>query len=88
MFVSSLSRTFRVFDSNEPHTAPFPPPSDKLPRKAGSEIFGEGNFADKDVEGWLRRMCILRYFTRRVADPHRRLLFAEGISVVSQRELG
>lgn len=57
----SLARArCRVFDSNEPHTAAFPAPSDDLPRKAGSAIFGEGSYPDKDVEGWLRRMCILR----------------------------
>lgn len=49
-----------VFDSNEPHKVMFPVPMDKLPKKAGSEMFGVGSYPDKDVEGWLRRMCILR----------------------------
>lgn len=51
----------RVFDSNEPHAASFPAPSNELPGKAGSAIFGVGSYPEKDVEGWLRRMCILRY---------------------------
>ncbi|CAM9434690.1 unnamed protein product, partial [Laminaria digitata] len=60
MFAQRTVAWRRVFDSNEPHTAAFPAPSDDLPRKAGSAIFGEGSYPDKDVEGWLRRMCILR----------------------------
>ncbi|CBJ31040.1 dynein heavy chain [Ectocarpus siliculosus] len=54
----------RVFDSNEPHAATFPAPSHELPRKAGSAIFGVGSYPEKDVEGWLRRMCILRCLRR------------------------
>ncbi len=49
-----------MFDSNEPHAASFPAPAHDLPKKAGSAIFGVGSYPDKDVEGWLRRMCILR----------------------------
>lgn len=49
-----------MFDSNEPHAAAFPAPSNELPKKAGSAIFGVGSYPEKDVEGWLRRMCILR----------------------------
>ncbi|CAM9329733.1 unnamed protein product, partial [Phaeothamnion confervicola] len=55
----------KVFDSTEPQKASFPAPFDQLPRPSGSALFNVGSdFADKDIAGWLRRMCILRCLRR------------------------
>lgn len=78
-----------MFDSNEPHAAPFPAPAHELPKKAGSAIFGVGSYPDKDVEGWLRRMCILRCEATTSGGPLKRraIVFPEREATAVYRNL-
>ncbi|KAG5177491.1 dynein heavy chain and region D6 of dynein motor-domain-containing protein [Tribonema minus] len=69
-FVVHAAEWRRVFDSSTPQLEAFPAPYKQLPQEATD---GDGTqFGGKDVQGWVRRMCLLRCLRRdKVADAMR-----------------